>query len=225
MKQLLFLLLAYTLYADILIPKQSKQLLVVQADGFDTSQASLQAYEKNDGRWNKVFKPIKVNLGKNGLGWGEGELDFEHKETEPLKFEGDGKAPAGLFSLDGFFGYEKREFDFPYLQLNTQDICVDDSNSTQYNQLVRTKETQGYKSYEVMQRKDNLYELGILVGHNKKRLKKRGSCIFVHIERSENSPTSGCTSMKKEELLKLMKWLDHTKKPLLLQLPRKGTFH
>ena len=225
MKQLLFFLLVYSLHANIPIPKQTEQLLVVQANSFDTTTASLQAYTRNGNTWTKVFKPIRVNLGRHGLGWGEGEIDLKQKEEEPLKFEGDGKAPAGLFSLDGFFGYEKRNFNFPYLHLTTQDICVDDSSSRDYNQLIRTKETKKYKSFETMRRKDNLYELGILVGHNKKGLKKRGSCIFIHIQRNEDSPTSGCTSMRKEELLKLMKWLDHAKKPLLLQLPMKSSFH
>lgn len=225
MKPLLFFLLVTSLYSDIFIPKQSNQLLVVQAHGFDTAQASLQAYVRRDGHWSEVFEPIKVNLGRNGLGWGEGEIHFQRKEAEPLKLEGDGKAPAGLFKLDGFFGYEKREFNFPYLELNANDICVDDSTSKVYNQLVRTKETHDYKSYETMQRKDNLYEIGILVGHNKKGLKKKGSCIFIHIQRSENAPTSGCTSMAKEDLLKLMRWLDHAQNPLLLQLPRKSTFY
>jgi len=70
-----------------------------------------------------------------------------------------------------------------------------------------------------MKRTDNLYELGIFVDYNKKVLKKRGSCIFIHIQRDENSPTAGCTSMSKEKLFKIMKWLKFSKKPMLLQLP------
>jgi len=219
MKNLLLLLLISILNADIPIPKETKQLLVVTAADFNSSIATLQAYERDREKWITVFHPISVNLGRNGLGWADIDKYFRSKKDEPLKYEGDGKAPAGLFSLDSFFGYEKREFNFPYLQVNENDICIDDIHSKEYNRLVKTQTTKEYKSFELMRRKDNLYELGILVGHNKKGIKKRGSCIFLHIQRDIDSPTSGCTSMSKPELLKLMQWLDYQKKPLLLQVP------
>lgn len=219
MKTLFLLLLITILYADIPIAKETKQLLVVTSTDFNSSIATLQAYEKNSEKWVKVFHPIAVNLGRNGLGWAEPKQHFNAKKDEPLKYEGDGKAPAGLFSLDAFFGYEEREFNFPYLLVDKNDICVDDSTSKEYNRLVKTHNTKKYKSFESMRRKDNLYELGILVGYNKKGIKKRGSCIFLHMQRDINSSTSGCTSMPKNELLKLMQWLNYDKKPLLLQVP------
>lgn len=224
MKILLSLLLFLNLYAQIIIPIKSKQLLVVSSTGFNNPIATLQAYEKKSKSWTKKFSPISVNLGRNGLGWGKGEITFKIKKSDPFKQEGDGKAPAGLFSLDAFFGYEDRTFNFPYLHLGNDDICVDDSNSAQYNKLILSDDTSSYKSYEKMLRKDGLYELGIVVGHNKKGIKKVGSCIFIHIHREKNSPTSGCTSMSKQNLLKIMNWLDHKHKPLLLQLPYKQGF-
>ena len=219
MKNLLLLLLISILHADLPIEKETKQLLVVTSADFNSSTAILQAYERETNQWIKIFEPISVNLGRNGLGWAESKKHFTFKKDEPFKYEGDGKAPAGLFSLDTFFGYEKREFNFPYLQVGKDDICVDDSNSEEYNKLVKIDNTKNYQSFELMRRNDDLYELGILVGHNKKGTKKRGSCIFLHIQRDQNSPTSGCTSMSKPELLKLMQWLDYDKKPLLLQVP------
>jgi len=219
MKVLLLALLITNLFADITIAKQSQQLLLVTTNDFNNSAASLQAYEKIEGTWKKVFEEIPVNLGRNGLAWGEGEVNFKHKRSDLIKQEGDGKAPAGLFSLDTFFGYEKQDFDFPYLQITSQDICVDDSSSKEYNKLIKTDEISSYKSFEQMRRKDNLYELGIVVGHNKKGIKKAGSCIFIHIQRNVNSPTAGCTSLAKDKLLKIMKWLKFSKHPVLLQLP------
>jgi len=224
MKFLFLALLLVNLYADIKIDKQSEQLLLVVADGFNDSKASLQAYEKIENSWKKVFDEMPVNLGRNGLAWGKGEMDFTDK-SEYIKKEGDGRAPAGLFSLDLFFGYEKHNFDFPYLQVNSLDICVDDSNSNEYNTLVHTDRTEEYKSFEVMRRKDDLYQLGIVVGHNKEGIKEGGSCIFIHIQASKNSPTAGCTSLDKKELLKIMKWLKYSKHPFLLQLPHPQKFY
>jgi len=214
-----FIFLFFTLYAETLIPKNSQQLIIVEAKDFNTSLAHLQAYEKINGTWEKQGKAINVNLGRNGLGWGEGIISFKALLHEPFKKEGDGKSPAGLFTLDSFFGYEKQTFNFPYLQVQAQDLCIDESESSDYNTLVSSPAPQDYKSFEYMRREDNLYKLGIFVGHNKKQIKNRGSCIFLHIQREAKSPTSGCTSMPEKELLNLMKWLDKSKKPLLLQLP------
>ena len=216
-KKLFYLLFPLFLNAQINLPTETKQLLLVNANDMNSSIATLQAYEKINTIWIKKFKPIKVNLGRNGLGWENNSL--KKINSEVLKYEGDGKAPAGLFSLSGFFGYNKHQFDFPYQQLSHSDICVDDSKSQDYNKHLQTQNISVYKSFEIMKRTDNLYELGIFVDYNKKNLKKRGSCIFIHIQRDENSPTAGCTSMSKEKLLKIMKWLKFSKKPMLLQLP------
>jgi len=214
----LFMLLAPLLSAQITLPSDTKQLLIVTSKTLKTPTATLQAYEKVAGKWKKVFQTIQVNLGRNGLGWENKTLIKNSKEV--LKYEGDGKAPAGLFKLSGFFGYKSQDFNFPYQRLSTEDICVDDVSSKQYNKILRTKDVSTYKSYEKMKRHDNLYELGIFVDYNIKAQKKRGSCIFLHIQRDKNSPTSGCTSMQKEKLLKLMHWLDSSKSPMLLQLPK-----
>lgn len=219
MKNLLLLLFAFNLYALINIPMNTKQLLLVSTEGFCNNQASLRVYERSPQGWKEVFEPRAVNLGRNGLAWGEGILDFKHGKDEPLKYEGDGKAPAGLFQLESFFGYEDKSFLFPYLQVNAQSLCIDDSDSNKYNTIIQSKNSGQFKSFEYMRRKDNLYRLGIVVGHNQKAMKKRGSCIFIHIQKDKASPTSGCTSMPENQLYELMQWLDVDKRPLLLQVP------
>jgi len=219
MKYLLILTCSCTLFASILIPASSKQILVVSSKGFDDSQASLQAFERNTDGWIKIFEPVTVNLGRKGLAWGEGLITFIHPSDEPVKREGDGKSPAGLFELGMFFGYEEKHFDFPYLKVDKQTLCIDDSESVHYNKIIREKERSSFKSFELMKRKDNLYRLGITVSHNQENLKQHGSCIFIHIQKDENSPTAGCTSMQEEQLLKIMKWLKEENRPLLLQLP------
>ncbi len=217
---LFFLILSLNLYSASIIPNSSRQLLLVQAKNFTISTASLQAYEKVDSVWHKHGKSIEVNLGRNGLAWGEGLYTFKHKKGEPIKQEGDGKAPAGLFSLESFFGYEQQKFNFPYLRVTEQNLCIDDSDSSSYNTIIQTTEPKHFKSYENMRREDNLYRLGIVVGHNLRQKKQKGSCIFLHIQRDINASTAGCTSMKEEELFKIMRWLKKEKNPLLLQLPQ-----
>lgn len=220
MKNILLFLLYTQIHAYISIPESTKQLLVVSSYDFNTTKASLQAYEKREGSWAKVFTPFSVNLGRSGLAWGKGLYPFRHAADEPIKQEGDGKSPAGLFTLESFFGYEDRNFKLPYLQVGPSTLCIDDSASPSYNSILQSQDPTKYKSFEYMKRKDDLYKLGIVVAHNPEAIKKGGSCIFIHIQKSEDSPTSGCTAMQERQLLQLMKWLDKVHKPLLLQLPK-----
>jgi D-alanyl-D-alanine dipeptidase len=220
MKYLLILSLTFKLYASISIPPDTSQVLLVSSKGFNSTQASLQAYERSGNEWKEVLKrPITVNLGRNGLAWGKGLIELVHAQDEPVKVEGDGKSPAGLFRLGMLFGYKDNSFDLPYLQVDKNTLCIDDSDSLYYNQIIQEKDSGQFKSFEFMRREDILYKLGIIVGHNQENLKKRGSCIFVHIQKGEKSPTAGCTSLQEEQLFKIMQWLKKESFPLLLQLP------
>ncbi|MDF1881966.1 hypothetical protein JHD50_11770 [Sulfurimonas sp. MAG313] len=109
MKNIFIFFLFAPLFADITIPNTTKQLLVVHTVDFNRSKAIMQAYEYKSTQWMKVFEPISVNLGKNGLAWGRGKLSLQKHKGSVLKKEGDNKAPAGLFSLDLFFAYEEQD--------------------------------------------------------------------------------------------------------------------
>ena len=196
----------------------SEQIILVVSDDFNKSVAKIECYEGS----KQVFKPIVVNIGKNGLGWGLGEVKLSQKQGEPLKYEGDKKAPVGVFKLTALFGYAKEsEYFMPYLYASENLICVDDSESPFYNQIIIAHGNE--KSFEFMKRKDNQYKLGIVVEHNKKAVAKRGSCIFMHIQKGENKGTAGCTSMREEDIKKIAKWLDKSKNPILIQIPKSSS--
>jgi len=194
----------------------SGQIVVVISDNFKTSKATLSCYEDS----KKVIDSIEVNLGRNGLGWGLGEVILTQKNTQPTKREGDGKAPAGIFKLTSSFGYEKKQdFDLNYQYLDENLICVDDSTSKNYNKIIKMPKIKP-KSFEIMRRDDHQYELGIVVEHNKKQKKMAGSCIFLHVEKFKGAPTAGCTSMSLENLQIITKWIDESKNPILIQIPK-----
>ena len=194
----------------------SQQVILVVSKDFNNSSASMECYEDGE----KVFETLHVNIGKNGLGWGLGEIILTQNSDEPLKKEGDKKAPAGVFKLTNIFGYEeKRNLHMPYLFASKKLICVDDVTSANYNQIIQMPDNRP-KSFEYMKRDDNQYELGIVVAHNKSGVKQGGSCIFIHVEKFENAPTVGCTSMSLEELEKISSWLDKTKNPIVIQIPK-----
>lgn len=192
----------------------SEQIILVVADDFNTSDAKLECYE--DGK--KMCGSFNVNIGRNGLGWGIGLHPFKPNKNEPIKHEGDGKAPAGIFALTSLFGYaHNSHYAMPYLFASKQLICVDDSNSPFYNTLIQAHGDE--KSFEHMRRQDEQYKIGVVVAHNTNAIAQRGSCIFLHIQKAPHSGTAGCTSMEYKNLHKIVKWLDKQKHPILIQIP------
>jgi len=197
----------------------SQQIILVVSNDFNSSYAKMQCFE--DGV--KQFNTLDVNIGRNGLGWGIGEKNLTQNIDEPLKYEGDKKAPIGIFKLSSIFGYEKIEnFNMNYLHASKKLICVDDSSSKNYNKIINMPAKKP-KSFEYMKREDSQYELGVVVEHNKEAIAKRGSCIFIHVEKDKNAPTAGCTSMRLEDLRKIVNWLDEEKNPILIQIPKSSS--
>jgi D-alanyl-D-alanine dipeptidase len=217
MKYLLFIV---TLTTKLLFA--SSQLIIVTSDEFNSTTATLQRFEHTDNSFKSVGEPIHVNLGRFGLGWSPSELNIPHQDDEPQKREGDGRAPAGVFFITGSFGYfDTPTQKIPYIKSNQELICVDDVNSSYYNTITTDPKAKEAKSFEKMRRSDKLYELGLTISHNKKHTPYYGSCVFLHVEKFRGSPTSGCTSMSKKDLRTLMEWLDISKKPLLIQIPKR----
>jgi D-alanyl-D-alanine dipeptidase len=196
----------------------TKQIIVVTTQNWSTSTGILRRYAKTDKAWHKVGKSIDIKLGRNGLGWGIG-LHSIPINAKYIKKEGDGKAPAGIFSLKQAFGYNPFVVKYPYEVYNSTNHCVDDANSKLYNKIVDSKKvTKDYKSFEHMKFPKDYYKFGIVVNHNhideKGAIKGAGSCIFIHIK---SVPTSGCTVMKEDEMKELIEWLDLKSNPLLVQ--------
>lgn len=195
--------------ASALFP--SEQLVVVVAEDVNATSAQMQRYEKN-GEWEKVGSAVPVTLGRSGLGYAS--------QKEPLKNEGDGRSPLGVFPIPSTFGYDPSPNSaMPYLHADEKLICVDDAEDPRYNRIV---ELAGEKpaSFEWMRRKDGVYRHGAVIGYNRSGEKGRGSCIFIHLNHPDYRPTSGCTAMNQEALVELLGWLDPVKKPQILQIPK-----
>ncbi|MFU2327626.1 L,D-transpeptidase family protein [Pseudomonas sp. NFX98] len=198
----------------------SDQLIVVTSKNWDDIQGIAQRYERHGDRFEKFEAAFPVVLGKNGMGWGKG-LQIDDQPQGPIKQEGDGKAPAGMFKLGTAFGYDaSASTRLTYLALTPTIECVYDSQSARYNQLVDGAiVAKDWNSAERMRRKDDLYRHGIFIQHNTPASPGAGSCIFFHIWRGPIAPTRGCTAMAPEDIARLFNWLDPRQSPLLVQLP------
>lgn len=193
------------------------QLLFVVARDYNATKGYLELYEDK----TKVQEKIEVNLGRNGLAHGLGLYHFDQNSTDPIKHEGDGRGVVGLFELTHVFGYDVAlNIHMPYLQATKELICVDESSSIYYNQIIHMPK-EPPKSYELMRRDDEQYRAGVVVNHNGAHKSGRGSCIFLHVYKDKESPTSGCSAMSYEDMQKVVSWLDREKKPLLLQVTQR----
>jgi len=208
------------LFLTFVFAHASEQLILIVSDDFNSTHAVLTRYEKQQNTFKQVEEKITVNIGRNGLAWGIGESGFTPKPSEPIKREGDGRAPAGIFPISKAFGYAPTtETKMPYIQADQELICVDDSQSKDYNKIIDKNRSDDPKSFEWMRRDDDLYKVGLVVEHNTKAKKGAGSCIFFHIRKSEDAPTAGCSAMKEEDLTTIIRWLDPAKNPKVVQIP------
>ena len=77
-----------------------------------------------------------------------------------------------------------------------------DIKSKYYNKLVTSTKV---GSHEKMFRKDDKYNLVIVINYNtKKIIKKRGSAIFLHLTK-DYEKTEGCVAIRKNDMLVLLK--------------------
>lgn len=197
----------------------SHQLIVVTSKNWGDLHGTAQRYQRNGNSFQKYGDAFAVVVGKNGMAWGKG-LSGVGPGTEPVKREGDGKAPAGVFKLGTAFGYDDAPpTKLPYLALTSTTECVDDSRSARYNELVDgSKISRDWGSSERMLTEEG-YRRGIFIEHNTPASPAAGSCIFLHIWRGPGSPTAGCTAMDQADINRLFDWIDPRQTPLLVQMP------
>jgi L,D-peptidoglycan transpeptidase YkuD (ErfK/YbiS/YcfS/YnhG family) len=124
---------------DTLDPEH-RQVVIVRKDQ-GVFVCSVSVWQKEDGRWRQVLRPMRGVAGRRGIA-PSGE-----------KREGDGRTPSGTFDLKLAFGYEPSlDTQLDYRQADEDDLWVDDAGSPQYNQWVKAP-TEA-QSFENMKRKE-----------------------------------------------------------------------
>jgi D-alanyl-D-alanine dipeptidase len=207
------------------IDATAHQLIVVRAANWNSTAGLLQRYERQSaGEWREVGSVVPVNLGRHGLAWGRGLQPSD--EVGPTKREGDGRSPAGAFRLENAFGYADALPDgahgFPYLQGKLTTYCIEDVRSPHYNEIIDTSRVgpSAWQRWSPLRRTDGLFRWGVVVRQNSPDVVVgAGSCVFLHIWRGEHQPTAGCTAMPATAVEDILRWLDPTAEPVLVQLP------
>ena len=203
------------------------QMVLVTTANWDSTSGELRRYERDGAGWKQVGDASNIVVGRTGSAWGIG-LNTTHGDG-PVKREGDGKAPAGVFSIGPAFGYaDSARTGLGYKAMGQNDWCIDVPDSAYYNQIIDRSLVKAPlldQSSEPMRRDihadgDQRYREGFVIEHNAANTRNAGSCIFAHLWSAPDSTTAGCTAMAPASMDTLLAWLDEKRKPVFVQLPQ-----
>lgn len=206
----------------------ARQLIVVTTADWNAPTGTLHTFERDGDRWRETTPAFAVNLGRSGAGWGLGLHDAGDQDDGPVKREGDGRAPAGVFAIGPAFGYGATlATGLEYKPMQANDWCIDVPDSPLYNRIVDRSLAKAPgldRATEPMRRDlqakpDDMYEVGFIIEHNAQATPQGGSCIFAHVQRAPGAPTAGCTSMPEDALRGLLAWLREDAHPAFVLLP------
>ncbi|MGO4892145.1 L,D-transpeptidase family protein [Flavobacterium sp. W21_SRS_FM6] len=204
----------------------TQQLVLVIADDWEANTATLQKFEWQNNHWQAVDEAFAVNIGRTGLAWG---LGLHSAQKGYYKQEGDGKATAGVFDLSHTFGYlEQLNTAMPYTPMTASNYCIDVNGSSFYNQIVdenlvgkdAVKDSTEPMRRDIHNNNQDIYKKGIVLDHNVANISGQGSCIFLHMWFGPGVATAGCTAMSEPDMDRLLAWLDPTKSPRYVALPK-----
>ncbi|TKW74236.1 MAG: hypothetical protein DI543_24960, partial [Bradyrhizobium icense] len=87
--------------------------------------------------------------------------------------------------------------------IRPEDAWCEDPADRHYNRPMRRA---AGESGDRLTREDHLYDFIVEIDHNTvPRVAGRGSAVFLHLARSNFSPTAGCVSMKRSDMLRLLR--------------------
>ncbi|MEP6632901.1 MAG: hypothetical protein ABJA62_01695 [Luteimonas sp.] len=204
----------------------ARQLVLVTTADWDANQGELRTFSRAGGGWRATRDVVPVTIGRAGSAWG---LGLHAPQPGPQKREGDGRSPAGAFTLGTAFGYAGGvDTGLPYAAMRESDWCVDVVASPFYNRIVDTADV-GQAAVvgasEPMRRDlhlqgDQRYKLGFVIEHNAQARPGAGSCIFSHLWKAPGESTTGCTAMTEPAMRTLLAWLDRRQRPVFVLLPK-----
>ena len=135
---------------------------------------------------------IPVALGRGGI--------------KANKREGDGGTPKGTFRPRRLWWRADRNprphTFLPIRAIRPEDAWCEDPHSRHYNRPLRLDRDH---TGDRLKRDDHLYDFIIEIDHNTRpRVAGRGSAVFLHLARTNFSPTAGCVAMTEAAMLRLL---------------------
>jgi len=120
--------------------------------------------------------------------------------------EGDNITPKGIFKRTKiYYRFDKIKnitTSIRKIKIEKNMGWCDDPNSIDYNKQIKLPSK---FSHEKLYRKDNLYDLFLVLNYNTNPvIKSKGSAIFLHITKDSYKKTKGCIALKRGDLIQLV---------------------
>ena len=182
------------------------QLITVVAPRRASTQGTLRLWTRRAGCWRQSAGPWTAWLGGNG--------------TSPAKREGDRRTPTGIFGfLPTMYGLSPSPgVRYRYHRVVCGDWWVEDPRSPYYNRFrhVRCGVKPPFRiTSEDMSKSPTAYRHLAVIDYNTHPIVPgRGSGIFLHV--SHGNATLGCIALPLPQLLRVLRWLDPAKSPLIV---------
>jgi len=201
----------------------ARQVIVVEAPRWSSTEGTLTAFEKRGGNWQVIQPTVRAQLGYGGLVRGD------------RRRQGTGTVPTGVFEILSGFG---RKADpgtaLDYIQVDRNDAWTynprvpstynvfqdADRSWKSYGGYVEELWDMGYQYDYVAVLDYNLPEGPIRTGANGVRRSSnppdtsRGGGIFLHVD--NGNKTAGCIAVTKKVMRDLMTWMDPKKDPVIV---------
>jgi len=186
--------------------RAATQLVTVVAASGRSTRGSLRLWRKSGECWLAVDGPWSAWLGQNGV--------------SANRREGDRTTPAGAF------GFQRTMYGlgpnpgvrYAYRRIVCGDWWVEDPRSPYYNRFrhVPCGSKPPFRvTSEDMSRSATAYRHLAVIDYNTHPIVPgRGSGIFLHV--SHGNPTLGCVSLALPQLVKVLRWFDPAKEPLIV---------
>jgi L,D-peptidoglycan transpeptidase YkuD (ErfK/YbiS/YcfS/YnhG family) len=178
----------------------TRRLVLVTADNFTTSAATLQRYERDGAQWRANGGPVSALIGLKGMAWSQSFRSLAAK-GDPVKYEGDKRIPAGFFGIGRSFGFSASRKP-NYMQIRDGMVCVSDALSPAYN-TITTRAEVGQKVHAENMWRIPDYRNGIVIDYPTDAKLRAGSCIFIHVALPGKTGTSGCVALPEPDVVAL----------------------
>jgi len=191
---------------------ECQQLFIVYNTTASSIISELKVLERDDEGWVVVDSLCgPCNIGKKGFA------------AVGKKAEGDGKSPTGIYTITRYFSrFPKFTANLEKIKVTSNTIWVDDPKDKLYNSYCEQSETHPHKGERLI-RKDGQYDYVMVINYNTvERKPYKGSAIFFHVWTRLGGGTAGCVAVEKQHILKIFKWIDAEKHPMILMGSREN---
>jgi L,D-peptidoglycan transpeptidase YkuD (ErfK/YbiS/YcfS/YnhG family) len=173
----------------------ARRLVLVTTETMNATAATLQLFERDSTAhpWRAAATAEPAVIGRAGMGWSHFFRQLA-RAGEPIKVEGDKRAPAGIYPIGRSFGTLASSRP-DHLQVTGDTVCVYEPASPAYNRITSRAGVAPGVNVENMSRMLPMYRRGLVVDYPTDGRARAGSCIFIHVWRSPTTGTAGCVAL------------------------------